>query len=99
MGPQRQAYWINHRGYLLLVAPQHLRMATSEERLAHETVAQLLQGGNAVRRVAVGLDLVFPAPAATMRPAPRGYAPVAPPAFALLPSGLVELAVLIPLEI
>ena len=39
---ENEAYWIVHNGNLLLVAPQHLRSATPEERLSSETIQQLM---------------------------------------------------------
>ena len=38
-----QAYWVAFNGYLLLVAPEHLRSASQEERLADSTMNQVLR--------------------------------------------------------
>ena len=42
-GETDEAYWIVHNGNLMVVAPQHLRRATAEERLASEVLAQVME--------------------------------------------------------
>ena len=37
-----EGYWISHNGRLMLVAPEHLRAATSEEQLASTTLQDIL---------------------------------------------------------
>ena len=42
-GETDEAYWVVHNGNLMVVAPQHLRRATAEERLASEVLAQVME--------------------------------------------------------
>ena len=41
-GEGSEGYWLVHNGNLLLVAPQHLRNATAEERLTDEVVQHMM---------------------------------------------------------
>ena len=43
---QNEAYWLVFNGNLLLVAPQHIRSATPEERLASEAIGSILENYN-----------------------------------------------------
>ena len=39
---ETNSYWVAHNGHLLLVATEHLRSATREERLAHAVITQIM---------------------------------------------------------
>ncbi|CAK0857899.1 unnamed protein product, partial [Prorocentrum cordatum] len=43
---QNEEYWLVFNGNLLLVAPQHIRSATPEERLASEAIGSILENYN-----------------------------------------------------
>lgn len=84
----RHAYWISHAGQLILVAPEHLRTATPEERSSHPVAIPADLGdqpalqGRAQQREAEEPDaeLVPPSPAGAGPPAPTpGAGPVPPP--------------------
>ena len=43
LGNGRRGYWVSHNGQLMLVAPEHVRLATRVEQLLPGIVAHLLK--------------------------------------------------------
>ena len=73
---ETEAYWVSHGGQLLLVAPQHLRVATGEERLAHDVIAKLMadfatEAANAERGAQFSYDDLRNQDNGVEAPAPR----------------------------